>query len=98
MKYDTMNTYRKGALLDSDAEPYELLVRILHPRGTTFTERELFREAYLIMGDGSMTSYALGMMQKANIIAQLPDGTYTLLGRGRRRVMTLLKYVFAKTR
>lgn len=94
---DTMNTYREGAVLDSDVEVYELVVRIFYPIGRNFDASALARRVSALTGDGSMVNYALAIMLKAGIVKEAVGGRYARIHEDRERIMRLLKYQFDKT-
>lgn len=100
-KLDTANTYRKGALLDSDIEAYELAVRVFF--GYDKRLPKLFTRYMLVDKVAAITyqpwrkawglhSYALKCLLAAKIIKQVGDDEYLCIHKSPQRIATLLRY------
>lgn len=102
---DTANTYRKYAVLDSDAEMYELAVRLFFPKEAKtpkpFSHLKLRDKVMRMTGCGWYVAmnglgYALRLMLDAEIIAPHPEGFITTAPRNDERVARLLRYQYQK--
>lgn len=102
---DTANTFRKYAVLDSDAEVYELAVRLFFPKESNgaqpFTDLMLRDKVIQMTGYGWYWAtggmrYGIRLLLNAQIIAPHQKGFVTTAPRNDARVARLLKYQYKK--
>lgn len=106
MPLDTANTYRDGAVLDSDAEVYELAVRVFYsvPKGAKpvkFTKDMLRKKVCQITGDywlkvSALTNFGLGCLLEAKIIEPVGNDEFVCIHHNPSRVATLMRYQYDK--
>lgn len=108
MVLDTANTYRDGAVLDSDAEVYELAVRVFYsnPKGckpVKFNRDMLRKKVCQITGEywlkvSAMTNFGLSCLLDAKIIELVGDDQFVCIHHDPSRIATLMRYQYDKIR